>query len=101
MKDSNIGEWIEKLRMAAMKAVSEEDIREIFQNLAKRAKQGDAAAIKMLMTYLQPPPPPAAPILNPPAQRVTAKVVNIYANGRKKNPKLLKETPFELNGNGR
>lgn len=102
MKDrqDGIGEWIERLRVAAMKAVSEDDMREIFKNMAERAKKGDQAALKMLMTYLQPPPPPQAPVLNPPAQQVRANTVNIYPNGRRKKPKLLRDDSFELNGRG-
>lgn len=92
-----IDEWIERLRQAAMKAVSEDDMREIFQGLVKRAKQGDVQALKLLMTYLQPPPPA---VLSPPAQQVKAKTVNIFAGGRTKKapPRLLRNDPMELNG---
>lgn len=53
-----IVEWQTRLRQAAMKAISEEDMRSIFQNLADKAKRGDLRALDMLMRYLQPPPPP-------------------------------------------
>jgi hypothetical protein len=71
-----ITEWMQRLRNAALKAVTEDDMREIFKSLADRAKKGDPAALKLLMTYLQPPPPAVPPQL--PAQRVSAKTVNIY-----------------------
>jgi len=92
-------EWVERLRIAAMKAVSEDDMREIFQGIVKRAKGGDQGATKLLMTYLQPPPPPLLPLLQPPSQKVTAHVVNIYPNGRKRKAKLLADGNEFVNRN--
>src|ERR1043166_1097125 len=40
-----------KLRQAALNAVSEEEIQEIIAVLKARAKQGDVAAIKLLLSY--------------------------------------------------
>src|ERR1043165_4126263 len=40
-----------KLRQAALNAVSEDDIQEIIAVLKARAKQGDVAAIKLLLSY--------------------------------------------------
>jgi len=96
-RDSTV-EWVERLRIAAMKAVSEDDMREIFQGIVKRARDGDQGATKLLMTYLQ-PPPPQLPLLQPPSQKVTANVVNIYPNGRKRKAKLLTDGNEFVNRN--
>src|ERR1043165_6927694 len=40
-----------KLRQAALNAVSEEEITEVIAVLKAKAKQGDVAAIKLLLSY--------------------------------------------------
>lgn len=50
--------------MAAIKSITEDDLRDIFRALVEKAKRGDERAIKTIMSYLQPPPPQAAPVLN-------------------------------------
>jgi hypothetical protein len=40
--------WMAKMRRAAMDAISEEDIKAIVQNQVKRAKDGDAHAIRFV-----------------------------------------------------
>src|SRR4051812_47398225 len=40
-----------RLRQAALEAVSEDDIHEIFNVLKDRARQGDVSAIKLLLSY--------------------------------------------------
>ena len=76
-----LGEWVTKLRNAAMRAVSEDDIRDIFKQLVERAKRGDRQATELLMKFvlLAAAPPPKTPELRPAAQQVRATVVNIYA----------------------
>ena len=100
MKNEAVSEWIDRLRTAAMKEVTEDDMREIFKSLAERAKTGDREAIRLLMTYLQPPPP--APEQRAPAQQVKANVVNIYSGRRKQPGKLVRDEPLKIehrNGN--
>src|ERR1043165_4913567 len=48
-----------KLRQAALNAVSEEDIQEIVAILKVKAKEGDVAAIKLLLSYSVGKPTPA------------------------------------------
>ncbi len=54
-------EHLNRLRDAAAKAITEDDVRLIFQRLVERAKNGDREAIRTVMAYLTPPPEPAAP----------------------------------------
>ena len=49
-----------KLRQAALNAVSEEEIQEIIAVLKAKARQGDVAAIKLLLSYSVGKPTPAA-----------------------------------------
>lgn len=44
--------WQQSLRQAAFDAISEQDVKEIFTGVVKRAKEGDAAAIKIVCEYL-------------------------------------------------
>ena len=59
---SGLGEFMVKLRMAAVNAVSEDDMRVVFQKLTERAKSGDLAAIKLLCSLVLPPAPTTPPI---------------------------------------
>lgn len=78
---SGNGEWLTKLRNAAMRAVTEDDMRDIFKALVEKAKRGDRQATELLMKFVLPAaaPAPKTPELRPPAQQVRANVVNIYA----------------------
>lgn len=51
-------EWHERLRIAMVKAVSEEDVRDVMQAMVLHAKKGDLKAAQMLLQFLAPPPPP-------------------------------------------
>ena len=44
-------DWQARMRRAFFEAVSEDDMREIVEGLVKKAKSGDLAAIRMLMSY--------------------------------------------------
>jgi hypothetical protein len=48
------GEFMMRMRNAAMNAVSEDDIRDIFQELVRKAKKGDLQAMRMLFGYVLP-----------------------------------------------
>lgn len=103
MSDSNgsMAEWAERLRQAARKAVSEDDIRGIMQGLVERAKKGDLGAVKLLMAWLEPKqssPEPASP-----AQQIKAQTVNIRLGGKRKGRGKLLVDPEQLqieNGKG-
>src|SRR5688500_362353 len=49
-----------KLRQAMLDAVSAEDMREVIDALKGKAKQGDVAAIKLLLSYTVGKPAPVA-----------------------------------------
>lgn len=49
---SEIAQWMARLRSALFEAVTEDDIREIAEGLVRKAKGGDLAAAKLLMTYV-------------------------------------------------
>jgi hypothetical protein len=49
---SEVAQWMARLRAALFEAVTEDDIREIAAGLVRKAKAGDLAAAKLLMTYV-------------------------------------------------
>lgn len=51
-KPEGVGAWAEKLREAAFNAVREADITELMESLIARAKGGDLAAARLVLTYL-------------------------------------------------
>jgi hypothetical protein len=53
------GRQVAKLRQIALEAVSEEDLRAIMEVLKEKARQGDIAAIKLLLSYTVGKPQPA------------------------------------------
>ena len=55
-RESPTAEWMQRMRIAFQGAVSEDDMREIAQELVKRAKGGDRRALEMLLTYAMPVP---------------------------------------------
>jgi hypothetical protein len=44
--------WLAKLRQSAVDLISEGDLKEIITNQVKKAKEGDAAAIRFVFDYL-------------------------------------------------
>ena len=48
--------------MAAVNAVTEDDMRQVFQGLTEKAKSGDLGAIKLLCSLVLPPAPATPPI---------------------------------------
>lgn len=51
--------WMDRLRAAMFDAVNEADIREMMANLVAKAKQGDRAAMQLLLSYCVGPANPA------------------------------------------
>lgn len=47
-----VKDWMIGLRQALFDAVTEGDVKEIAQGLVERAKKGDMAATKLVLTYL-------------------------------------------------
>lgn len=52
-----VGELMQRLRIAAVNAVSEDDVRAIFQALVEKAKRGDLQAARMLFSWVLPQQP--------------------------------------------
>ena len=66
--------WMDRLRAAMFDAVTEGDVREMMANLVAKAKQGDRAAMQLVLSYCVGPPNPAplsrlADETPPPAER--------------------------------
>ena len=76
-------EWAVRLRTAFQRAVSEDDMRQIAQNVVQQAKAGDPAAVKLLMGLLTPPQP----------QIGRVGPIHVTGNGRK--PKVIEHREGE------
>jgi hypothetical protein len=47
----NVIDWQTRMRMAFIHGLSEADMTDVVRSLVKRAKEGDMAAIRMVLTY--------------------------------------------------
>lgn len=77
-----VGDWMLKLRQALFDAVKEADVKEIAEGLVKRAKEGDMAATRLLLTYVAGGAQPTIKINK-------AMVVNGNGHARGRPPKAL------------
>lgn len=76
MSLESMNEHMERLRQAALKAITEDDVRQMMANLMDRAKKGDKEAVRMMLAYLTPAPQPA------PQTQVNVLRLRAGANGR-------------------
>ena len=85
MNQASAQEWMTRMRSAVMNAITEDDMREIVQNLVKAAKRGERQSVQLLQGWigsLQPVEPK-----QPPVQ------LHVHARARRAN-KTPKKVPL-------
>jgi hypothetical protein len=84
-----------KLRQIALEAVSEEDLRSVIEALKEKAKQGDVAAIKLLLSYTIGQPQPA---VDPDTldQHELQTILNNHSVPEDTVERIIDGTPLEL-----